>query len=110
MKRSEFNALIERKDETGMHAVGRALVHLLNRQTEDEKRESTTKYHNNLGFTGADARRGTITAKYYLRHRMLNDWQIAYWLTKDKTGRTRLGKYYGQIAEEAKKKAAQKAA
>lgn len=104
MQRTQFNALIERNDEVGMHSIGRALVHLLNRQTADEQRDSTTKYHNNLGFTGADARRGTITAKYYLKHRTLQEWQIAYWLKQDRKGRTRLGKYYAQIAEEARKK------
>jgi len=104
--RTEFNTLIEREDEVGMHAIGRALVHLFNRQTEDEKEIATTKHHNMKGFTGADGRRGVITAKYYLKHRKLLDWQIEYWLERNRRGTTRLGKYYRQIAEEAKRKAA----
>mgnify|MGYP000862902292 CR=1 FL=1 len=109
MKRNEFNALITRTDEVGMHAIGRALVHLLDRQTEDEKAVAQTKYDNMRGFTSGDAKRGTITAKYYVKHRKLEQWQIAYWLKKQRNGTTRIGKYYGQIAEEAKKKALAKA-
>lgn len=105
MTRNEFNALITRKDEVGMHAIGRALVHLLNRQTRDEQIENSTKHHNNIGFTGSDGRKGAITAKYYIKHRALQQWQINYWLKLDAKGRTRIGKYYRQIAEEAKKKA-----
>lgn len=105
MRRSEFNALIERNDQIGMHAIGRALVHLFNRQTADEQQSNDTRHDNNRGFTSADARRGSITARYYLKHHMLHDWQIQYWLTRDRRGRTRIGKYYGQIAQEAQKKA-----
>jgi hypothetical protein len=104
MTRNEFNTLIQREDNVGMHAIGRALVYLFNRQTEDEKMESTTKHHNNRGFTGADGRRGVITAKYFLKHKKLLDWQIEYWLERDRRGTTRLGKYYGQILEEVRKK------
>ena len=105
MRRSEFNELIERNDEVGMHSIGRALVHLLRRQTQDEQQQNTTKYHNGIGFTAQDGRRGAITAKYYIKHRKLEQWQRDYWLTRDRKGRTRLGKYYGQIREEAEKKA-----
>lgn len=104
MKRTEFNELITRKDEVGMHAIGRALVHLFNRQTEDEQQSNDTKHDNQRGFTSGDARRGSITAKYYLKHRKLELWQQEYWLKLDRKGRTRLGKYYRQIAEEARKK------
>lgn len=106
MNRAEYIALITRKDEVGMHAIGRALVHLFNRQTEDEKAATDTRHHNARGFTPADARRGSITAKYYIKHRKLEDWQIEQWLKRDRAGRIRIGKYYTQIAEEAKRKAA----
>lgn len=107
MNRTQFVQLITRTDEVGMHAVGRALVHLLNRQTQDEQETSDTRHQNARGFNTADARRGTITAKYYLKHRTLQDWQIEYWLQEDARGALRLGKYWRQIAEEA---AARKAA
>lgn len=109
LTREQFNALITRNDEVGMHAIGRALVHLFNRQTEAEKQINSTVCHNNLGFTGADGRQGALTAKYYLKHRKLLDWQIALWQKPSAKGGTRLGKYYRQIAEEAAKKAALKA-
>lgn len=105
MKRSQFNELINRNDEVGMHAIGRALVHLFNRQTDDEKASNDTRHDNARGFTSGDARRGSITAKYYIKHRQLLDWQIEYWRKRDRKGRTRIGKYYRQIAEEAAKKA-----
>ena len=106
MKRSQFNELIARNDEVGMHAIGRALVHLFRRQTEDEQASNDTRHHNQRGFTSSDARRGSITAKYYLKHGQLEFWQIQYWRQQDRRGRTRLGKYYRQIAEEARKKQA----
>ena len=81
MKREEFNALITRNDAVGMHAIGRALVHLFRRQTEDEQESNSTRHDNQRGFTSSDARRGSITAKYYR-----------------------------QIAEEARKKSVAKAA
>ena len=110
MNRSQYVALINRQDEVGMHAIGRALVHLFNRQTDDEKVDADTKHHNARGFTPADARRGVITAKYYLKHRKLLDWQIEWALTPNRNGVQRLAKYHSQIAEEAEKKAAKAAA
>jgi len=104
MNRSEFNSLIERTDAVGTHAIGRALVHLLRRQTQDEQRDNITRHRNAVGFNGGDGRCGVITAKYYIKHGMLQDWQRVYWLRKDAKGNSRLGKYYNQIAEEAKKK------
>lgn len=106
MKRTDFDTLIHRNDQVGMHAIGRALVHLFNRQTLAEKEINTTMVHNLRGFTGADGRRGCITAKYYIKHQKLEDWQIKYWLEPNKLGTTRLGKYYRQILEEVKKKQA----
>lgn len=104
MRRSEYNTLLEREDEIGMHSMGRALVHLFNRQTFDEKESNDAKHDNGVGFTSGDARKGTITAKYYLKHKKLEDWQRNYWLDRDAKGRSRLGKYYRQIKEEAEKK------
>jgi hypothetical protein len=105
MLRSEYNELINRGDEVAMHAIGRALVHLFRRQTEDEKQANDARHDNRRGFTAGDARKGSITAKYYIKHRRLLDWQIAQWLERDARGRQRIGKYYRQIAEEAAKRA-----
>lgn len=108
MQRSEFNALINRGDTVAMHAIGRALVHLLRRQTEDEQQSNHTRHLNGRGFTAGDGRKGAITAKYYLKHGRLLDWQIQQWLEHDARGLQRIGKYYQQIAEEAAKKSAQR--
>jgi hypothetical protein len=107
MLRSEYNELINRGDEVAMHAIGRALVHLFRRQTEDEQQSNDTRHTNRRGFTAGDARKGSITAKYYIKHRKLLDWQIEQWLKRDGRGVQRIGKYYRQIAEEAARKAQQ---
>lgn len=104
--REQYLALVTRTDEVGVHAIGRALVHLFNRQTADEKAINSTNTHNARGFTSGDARQGSLTAKYYLKHKTLLDWQVAQWQRPSAKGGTRLGKYYRQIAEEAARKAA----
>ena len=108
MNKAQLVQLITRSDEVAVHAIGRALVHLFNRQTRDEQDANDTRVHNLRGFTSADARQGCIHAKYYLKHRILQDWQVRYWLKADRKGNLRLGKYWRQLAEEAAKKAALK--
>lgn len=103
--RESLTALITRNDEVAVHAIGRALVHLLNRQTREEQAANSTRVYNLKGFTGADARQGSIHAKYYIKHRMLMDWQKTYWLKPNRKGVPRLAKYWRQLAEEAQRKA-----
>jgi len=107
--RESFTALVQRGDEVAMHAVGRAMVHLFNRQTEYEKNVNTTNVHNQRGFTPADAHTGCITAKYYIKHRMLQEWQVERWIKPNDKGVPRIAKYWAQMNEEAnrKKEAAQ---
>lgn len=105
--KAQLTELITRNDAVAVHAVGRALVHLLNRQTQDEQRDNITRKHNQRGFTPADARQGSIHAKYYIKHRQLMDWQMQHWLKPNAKGTLRLAKYWRQLAEEAVKKAAQ---
>ena len=88
--------------------IGRALVGIFNRQTEDEKKVNETRVHNNIGFTGADGRSGAITAKYYLKHHDLQDWQIQLWTKRNAKGYSRLTKYHAQLNEIAEAKAANK--
>ena len=107
--KATLTELITRNDEVAVHAIGRALVHLLNRQTREEAASNTTKNYNLRGFTPADARQGSIHAKYFLKHRTLAQWQIQYWLNPNARGTLRLAKYWRQIAEEAQKKAVAKA-
>ena len=91
-----------------MHVVGRALVVLLNNQTADEQANNVTSHSNGYGFTGADAYSGTITAKYYLSHKRLEEWQIALWTRKNGRGVPRLAKYHAQLNVAAEEKAVKK--
>ena len=94
--------------ERQQHIVGRALVVLFNNQTTGEKAANVTDNHNNIGFTGADARTGSLTAKSYLKNKSLQDWQVAAWLRVGKSGFARICKYHNQLNEAAKMKATAK--
>ena len=104
--RESLSELISRGDAVAMTAIGRALVHLLNRQTQEEAAANVTKNHNGRGFTPGDARQGSIHAKYWLKHKTLTAWQMDRWLEPDARGTLRLAKYWRQINEEAQKRAA----
>ena len=108
LSKTQLVTLITRNDQVAVHAIGRALVHLFNRQTRDEQAANQTRDHNCRGFTSADARQGCIHAKYYIKHGTLLPWQVRYWLKADRKGNLRLGKYWRQLAEEASRKAALK--
>lgn len=88
-----------------MHFVGRALVVLLNRQTFDEQQSAHTTHTNNRGFSQSDAKSGTLCAKYYLKHNKLEDWMIGNWV-KPWRGSPRIAKYWLQLDEAARAKAA----
>ena len=84
--------------------IGRALLALLDRQTEDEKRAADTREWNAVGFSGADARSGTLTAKFYAKHGCLLDWQVKRWTKPASNGYPRLAKYHKQLNEIALEK------
>lgn len=86
------------------HFLGRALVVMFRNQTADEQATNETREHNGVGFTGADAHSGTISAKYYLKHGTLQDWQIERWLKRNANGTMRIAKYWRQLDEAAKLK------
>lgn len=77
--------------------VGRALVVLFNNQTQSEKCANSTTDENGIGFTGADARTGSLTAKYFIKHHTLLPWQIEAWTKVGSTGYPRLCKYHRQL-------------
>ncbi len=87
------------------HIVGRALIALFARQTEDEQRDNQTKLDNNVGFAGCDSKSGSLTAKSYLKHQSLQDWQVEKWLKRGANGYARICKYAGQLNEIALAKA-----
>lgn len=95
----------EASPERKKKIVGRALVIVFNNQTRDERAVDHTMVHNGIGFTGADAHSGSLTAKSYLRHNTLQDWQLERWIKPDRTGYSRICKYHSQINQAAIKKA-----
>jgi hypothetical protein len=92
-------AMLTQSRELQIRVIGRALVALLDRQVADEKISASTKFDNGIGFTPGDAYSGTLTAKYFLKHGTLLDWQIDRWMKPTKTGFPRLVKYSRQLNE-----------
>ena len=99
-----LHTLVSRGDDVAMHAIGRALIHLFNRQTEHERQVNTVNVHNTIGFTPADGKSGCISAKFYLKHRRLEDWQVERWSKPNAKGVARIAKYHRQLNEEAEKR------
>lgn len=60
-------------------AVGRALVALNARQTDDEQRDAETRYLNRKGFMTMHAARGTGMAKFFMRTGFLTQKQLEWW-------------------------------
>ena len=81
--------------------VGRALLVLFNNQTKDEQSFNTTNKDNGIGFTGADAHSGCITAKTFTKRGTLEDWQVERWTRPAASGFSRLTKYHKQLNEAA---------
>jgi hypothetical protein len=111
-KRYIEDYLTNKPSEQAKQFLGRALVVLFNNQTEAEKQINTTNQDNGIGFTGADAHSGCITAKTFLKRGTLLDWQFERWTRRNKRGSMRISKYWRQLDDAAKAKAAkaQKAA
>ena len=101
--RKSLQELFSRGDTTSMHAIGRALVVVFNNQTSGEQHSNEANPRNKKGFTNADAYSGCLSAKFYIRHRKLEHWQIVNWTTNN-----RLAKYHKQIDVAAVEKAAKR--
>jgi hypothetical protein len=80
--------------------IGRALVALFHRQVGDEQSTNNTKLQNGIGFAPCDAYSGSLTAKYFMKHKTLLDWQIEKWMQPSgQTNRPRIVKYARQLNE-----------
>ena len=90
--------------------VGRALVAIFNNQTDGEKSANVTDNLNGIGFSGADARTGSLGAKSFLKNKTLLDWQVAQWTKPGRNGYARLTKYAKQLNYIAERKVARGAA
>ena len=100
--RDSLQALLERKP---VETVGRALVAIFKTgQTDAERSSNTTAVDNGIGFSGADARSASITAKYFIKHGTLQDWQVEQWTKVAKNGYPRLCKYVKQLNDIAERK------
>jgi hypothetical protein len=89
--------LIDKINIDPVRTVGRALVAIFKNQTGVEQSGNKTKNNNGIGFTKADARIGCIAAKYYLKHKSLEQWQLDIWLRSNKQGLPRIVKYASQL-------------
>lgn len=79
--------------------VGRALVALFKRQTDDEKSSGQTTHINGAGFSSNDAHSGSLTAKSYMKHKKLADWQLDKWTKPNIKGIPRIARYHRQLNE-----------
>ncbi|RLD77631.1 MAG: hypothetical protein DRJ15_13170 [Bacteroidetes bacterium] len=85
--------------------VGRALVALLKRQTSAEQHSNVTNEENGIGFSGADARSGSLSAKSFIKNKgKLLDWQLGKWTKPARNGYPRIAKYHRQLNEIARAK------
>ncbi len=96
--------LLQKDPTTRMHTIGRALVVLYNNQTSSEQDSSSTRITNGEGFTQADARSGSIGARFYASKGRLDDWAVEKWMKRDARGNRRISKYWRQLDEAAKAK------
>lgn len=104
-KQSLTKMLADACQEKKALIIGRALVVLLNNQTQSEQSSNTTEKNNGVGFTGADARSGSLTAKSFMKNKTLQDWQIEMWMKPGKGGAPRIAKYHAQLNQAAQLKA-----
>jgi len=107
-KESLRKMLNEADDTKRQHIIGRALVRLFKRQTNSEQMSDSTEQDNGIGFTGGDAKSGSLTAKFYMTHGKLLDWQVERWMRVGKSGYPRICKYDRQLNEVAEAVAANK--
>jgi hypothetical protein len=112
VSRDSLQQMLDQADthEKRAKIIGRALVALFARQTEGEKQANTTDNWNTVGFSGADARSGSLTAKSFMKHGTLQDWQVERWTKRGVNGFSRLTKYHRQLNEIAEAKASYKEA
>ena len=98
--KDSIKALLAKSDA----AVERALVVLAARQTSDELAGLTTRHTNNRGFSKFDAEIFTSFANRIKRGQRLTMSQLAVCRRADKRGHSRIGKYAGQLLDEANAK------
>ena len=91
--------ILNASPEKRIHIVGRALVGLFQRQTEDERANNSVAHDNGRGFMSCDSIGGSLTAKSYIKRRTLQDWQVEKWTRLGSNGLPILAKYARQLNE-----------
>ena len=91
-------------EEKTNQMVGRALVQLFARQTQSEKEANDTNEDNSIGFSAADAKKGSIHAKTFIKHKKLLDFQVKHWIAPQCNGYPRIAKYTRQLNDIANQK------
>ena len=107
-RQSLTDMILNASPERQAQIVGRALVAIFKRQTDSEREANTVVAHNERGLTPADAKVGSITAKFFIKNKKLEDWQVRKWLQPNTRGVARIAKYWRQLDEVARERAAQK--
>jgi len=74
----------------------RGMLRVFENQTADEQQSDTTKFHNNIGFTGSDARLLSSFSKQVMKGRSMSNKQMAIIMKK-------MPKYAGQLEGASKK-------
>lgn len=83
--------------------LGRALVALAARQTEDERRQEVTKHNNGVGFRPCHAKRGTNMAAFYSKTGFLTTKQKSWWRSPTENSGPRITVYVTQLMSIANK-------
>jgi hypothetical protein len=78
-------------------AIGRALVALHKRQTDDEKLHQNTCKKNGRGFRPCDAFVGSSMAEFYQKNGYITSKQAAYWRKPMKNGQMKIAIYANQL-------------
>ena len=89
---------------TNDKAIGRALLALRARQTQDEQVAQSTRHHNAMGFRPCDARMGTSMANFFQGRGYLSTKQLAYWRRPIKTHSMRIAVYANQLLKVAEER------
>ena len=95
------------QDADRVNVIGKALLAIYERQTYDEQRSSSTRLDNGVGFSGPDARIGSIGARMFKAgtlHDEKNAWVIQVWMRAAKDGLPRVCKYAAQLDKIAQQK------
>lgn len=99
--------VIERKPDpnpTSLVVVGRAILAIFNRQTDEEQTEATTTDKNGVGFTAFDAKLATRCARRFQIQGRIDYWMWKIWIEPTPGGYPRICKYWKQLNEVANAK------